>query len=164
MSQSSDTRSVGRAIGLRVLALHAWLYEHSDGRVGHRLIGLPTLLLRTTGRRSGLTRTNALIYVSDGDRYVVVASAGGADRPPGWLLNLQGDPSVEIQIGRRRQAAVAEVVAPDDADFERLWSMADANNRGRYTSYQARTARKIPVVVLSPSPATNPDRRSHLAG
>ena len=67
----------------RVLHAHQWIYEHTDGLLGHRLLlGNPTLLLRTTGRQSGLTRTNALSYVRDGDAYLVVASNGGRPRRP----------------------------------------------------------------------------------
>lgn len=69
------------------LKVHQKLYELSDGLVGHRMLGVPTLLLRTTGARSGQTRTNGLVYARDGDRYLVVASKGGADTAPGWLFN-----------------------------------------------------------------------------
>ena len=65
--------------------VHAELYERTDGRVGHNMIGVPTLLLRTTGRKSGATRTNALVYARDGDAYLLVASNGGSDRNPAWL-------------------------------------------------------------------------------
>ena len=73
--------------------LHEQLYKRTDGRLGHRMIGVPTLLLRTTGRRSGATRTNGLVYARDGDDYLVVASNGGADRPPAWLHNLRANPA-----------------------------------------------------------------------
>ncbi len=63
-----------------VLKFHQLVYERSGGRVGHRMIGVPTLLLRTQGRRSGATRTNALVYAMDGNDYVLVASNGGADQ------------------------------------------------------------------------------------
>src|ERR671919_835924 len=99
----------------QVLRVHEKLYIASDGRVGHRMIGVPTLLLRTTGRRSGATRTNGLVYARDGDDSLVVPSNGGADRAPAWLHNLQANPSVEIQIGRKRQPATARVI--DTTDF-----------------------------------------------
>jgi F420H(2)-dependent quinone reductase len=135
----------------RVLAIHQQLYERSDGRIGHRMLGTPTLLLRTKGRRSGATRTNALVYAAEGSDYVVVASKGGDDHPPAWLLNLTAEPNVEIQIGRSRRPASARVVAREDPDFERLWRLVNANNSDRYDGYQAKTARQIPVVVLTPS-------------
>jgi deazaflavin-dependent oxidoreductase (nitroreductase family) len=132
------------------LRVHAFLYERSDGRVGHRLLGVPTLLLRTTGRRSGQTRTNALVYATDGDRYLVVPSNGGADNAPGWLHNVRAQPSVEIQLGRERRPVRAEVIEREDPDFARLWKAVNDNNAGRYDGYQERTARPIPVVALAP--------------
>ena len=98
------------SITSQVLRVHEKLYIASDGRVGHKMIGVPTLLLRTTGRRSGATRTNGLVYARDGADYLVVPSNGGADRAPAWLHNLQADPAVEIQIGRDRQPATARVI------------------------------------------------------
>jgi deazaflavin-dependent oxidoreductase (nitroreductase family) len=135
----------------RVLTVHQMLYERSGGRVGHRLLGTPTLLLRTTGRRSGAQRTNALVYLADDGNYVVVASKGGDDHPPAWLLNLAAEPSVEVQLGRERRPATARVLGPDDADYERLWRQVNENNSGRYDGYQAKTERRIPLVVLTPS-------------
>ena len=135
----------------QVLRVHEKLYIASDGRVGHRMIGVPTLLLRTTGRRSGATRTNGLVYARDGDDYLVVASNGGADRAPAWLHNLKANPVVEIQVGRTRQPATARVVDPADPDYARLWQIVNENNRDRYSEYQKNTARPIPVIALSPS-------------
>ncbi|HEX8976147.1 MAG TPA: nitroreductase family deazaflavin-dependent oxidoreductase [Solirubrobacteraceae bacterium] len=135
----------------RLLRLHEQLYERSDGRIGHRLIGVPTLLLRTTGRRTGATRTNGLVYARDGEDYLVVASNGGADRPPGWLHNLRANPDVELQIGRERRPGTARIVEPADPDFGRLWRIVNENNHDRYSAYQKQTARRIPVVVIAPS-------------
>jgi F420H(2)-dependent quinone reductase len=133
-----------------VLRVQGFLYERSDGLIGHRILGVPTLLLRTTGRRSGKTRTNALVYATDGGRYLVVPSNGGADRPPAWLYNLQAQPSVQVQIGRRRQRANASVIGSEDPDFPRLWKAVNDNNKDRYDGYQRSTARPIPVVALTP--------------
>lgn len=115
------------------------------------MLGTPTLLLRTTGRRSGAERTNALVYLADDGSYVVVASKGGDDRPPAWLLNLTADADVEVQLGRERRRATARVLAKDEPDYERLWPLVNENNGGRYDRYQAMTARPIPLVVLTPS-------------
>jgi len=135
----------------RVLQIHERIYQGTDGRLGHHLIGVPTLLLRTTGRRTGATRTNALVYARDGDDYLVVASNGGSERPPAWLYNLKADPQVEIQVGRRRQAGRARVIEASEDDYARLWTIVNANNRDRYAAYQEQTSRPIPVVALSPS-------------
>jgi F420H(2)-dependent quinone reductase len=134
----------------QILRIHERLYERTDGRVGHRLIGVPTLLLRTTGRRSGATRTNGLVYAQDGTDYLVVASNGGADRHPAWLHNLRANSEVEIQIGRDRQKGKARIAGRSDPDFERLWAIVNENNRDRYTAYQRRTGREIPVVAITP--------------
>jgi F420H(2)-dependent quinone reductase len=135
----------------QVLRLHEQIYKRTDGRVGHRMIGVPTLLLRTTGRRSGATRTNGLVYARDGDDYLVVASNGGADQPPAWLHNLRANPDVEIQVGRERQKGTARTVEPADSDYERLWTIVNENNRDRYRAYQELTDRPIPVVVVTPA-------------
>ncbi len=133
-----------------VLQVHEKLYKATDGRVGHRLLGVPTLLLSTTGRRSGATRTISLVYARDGGDYLVVASKGGSDQPPAWLLNLKAKSEVEIQVGRERQKAVCKVVEPSDPDYARLWKIVNEKNGDRYTAYQKETARPIPVVVITP--------------
>ena len=134
----------------QVLAVHQLLYERSGGRVGHRMLGTPTLLLRTTGRRSGAQRTNALVYLADEGSYVVVASKGGDDKPPAWLLNLTAQPNVEVQIGRQRRAATARVLQRGEDGYERLWRLVNDNNNGRYDGYQAKTERPIPLVIITP--------------
>lgn len=141
---------VVKAIGVRVLKVHQLVYERSGGRIGHRLAGTRSLLLRTVGAKTGQLRTNALTYVKDGADYVVVASMGGAPRSPGWYHNLRAAPDVEIQVGTKRIPVTARAVLPGDADRDRLWQLADENNEGRYRAYQKQTSRPIPVVVLSP--------------
>ncbi len=134
-----------------LLTVHQRLYERSGGRVGHRLIGVPSALLRTTGRRTGQTRTSALVYARDGGNYLVVASNGGSGRPPGWLFNIEAKPDVELQVGRQQFRARARIVRPDDSDYPRLWDAVNKNNHGRYHRYQAKTSRQIPVVVITPT-------------
>ena len=128
----------------QMLRVHEALYKGTDGRIGHKMIGVPTLLLRTTGRRSGATRTNGLVYARDGNDYLVVPSNGGADKPPAWLHNLVANPEVEIQIERDRQKGTARVVEPSDPDYERLWKIVNDNN-------QKQTSRPISVVAVTPS-------------
>ena len=131
------------------LRLHQAIYERTDGRIGHRLVGVPSLILRTTGRRSGLTRTAVLAYGRDGDRYVVVASNGGQDQPPAWLHNVRANPDVEIQVGRRRAAGRARIVEAGDPDYPRFWRLVNEVNHGRYDGYQRLTERPIALVVLT---------------
>lgn len=132
----------------QVLRVHERIYKATDGRIGHRMIGVPTLLLRTTGRRSGAVRTNALVYARDGEDYLVVPSNGGAGRPSSWLYNLEANPEVEVQIGRDRRKGKARVVGPSDESYERLWKVVNANNRDRYSAYQKMTTRPIPIVAI----------------
>jgi deazaflavin-dependent oxidoreductase (nitroreductase family) len=146
---------------VNLLTVHQRLYQLSGGRVGHRLIRLRFLLLRTTGRRSGQPRTVVLAYARDADGparadhhradYLLVASNNGSDRPPGWLFNITGDPHVEIQDGTRRTGATARIVSPGDPGYDRLWQLVNDHNHGRYRGYQARTSRPIPVVVVTPT-------------
>jgi deazaflavin-dependent oxidoreductase (nitroreductase family) len=133
------------------LRVHERIYKATDGRLGHRMIGVPTLLLRTTGRRSGATRTNGLVYARDGDDYLVVPSNGGADRPPAWLHNMRAHPDVEVQVCRKRSKGTASEVEPADPDYDRLWKIVNENNKDRYTAYQKMTSRPIPVVVVKPA-------------
>jgi deazaflavin-dependent oxidoreductase (nitroreductase family) len=147
-------------IVLWLLRLHQALYEATDGRIGHHLLGVPALLLRTTGRRTGRSRTSSLVYARDGEDYVVVASLGGSHRAPGWLHNVRARPQVGVQVGRHRFPAVATVVERGGEDYDRLWRLVNQVNSGRYDRYQARTARPIPVVRLSPArpaPGRPPD-------
>ena len=114
------------------------------------MIGVPTLLLRTTGRRSATQRTNALVYARDGNAYVLVASNGGDDSPPGWLFNVRAKPEVEIQVAKTKMAGTARVLEPGDQDYERLWRLVNDNNHNRYDGYQSKTSRPIPLIVVSP--------------
>ncbi len=133
------------------LRFHGWAYQRSDGRVGHRMIGVPTLLLETTGRRSGRPRINALVYARDGSAYVLVASNGGSDKPPAWLLNLRSQHQVQIQVGRNRRPARAVVVEHGEVEYDRLWRLVNQANHDRYVGYQRLTKRPIPLVVVNPS-------------
>lgn len=133
----------------QVLKVHERLYKATDGRVGHGMIGVPTLLLRTTGRKSGATRINALVYARNGEDYLLVASNGGAPKHPAWLHNLRANPDVEIQVGRKRRPGRARIVEPSDPDYERVWRIVNENNKDRYTAYQEQTSRPIPVVAVT---------------
>jgi len=134
-----------------LLTVHQWLYENSDGRIGASLGGRPMLLLRTVGRRTREPRTAALLYVREGDAYVVIASKGGAPHHPAWFHNLIAQPDVEIQVGRERMPVRARVAEGEER--ARLWTRADEVNQGQYAVYQSRTSRVIPVVVLEPRAA-----------
>jgi deazaflavin-dependent oxidoreductase (nitroreductase family) len=134
-----------------ILDVHEKVYKATDGRIGHKVLGVPCLLLRTEGRRSGKTRTNGLVYAKDGGDYVVVASKGGDPKHPAWFHNLKANPEVGIQVGRRRQKAQARIVESADPDYDRLWKLVNENNKDRYDAYQEKTERPIPIVVITPA-------------
>jgi deazaflavin-dependent oxidoreductase (nitroreductase family) len=128
--------------------LHVFLYQSTHGLIGHRIpFAPPMLLLDHVGARSGRLRTSPLAYVRDGDAYVVVASKGGHPRHPGWFHNLRAHPETTIQVGSRRLAVRARVAGPEER--ARLWPRAVAV-WGPFESYQRRTARQIPLVILEP--------------
>ncbi len=130
-----------------VWRLHRWVYRRSGGRVGGRLLGLPMLLLTTTGRRSGHPHTTALTYLTEGAHYAVVASNGGAPQHPAWLHNLRAFPEAQIQVGSTVYPVQAREAV--GAERERLWNRMVQLYAG-YKGYQARTTRQIPVLVLEP--------------
>lgn len=134
-----------------MLHVHREIYVRSQGRLGKSLLGVPSLLLTVPGRTSGTPQTVALVYATDGDAYVVVASNGGNDRNPDWFENLRHTPSVEIQIGRERTTVVADVIDRNDRRYERLWRLVNEHNHGRYYRYQHATSRPIPLVTLRPA-------------
>ena len=127
---------------------HVRRYRETGGEDGYEWNGAPTLLLTTTGRRSGQPRTAPLIFARDGDDYLVVASVGGMPKHPAWYLNLQADPSAQIQV----KAEVRDVIARTATDEEkpRLWRIVN-EVWPNYDTYQSRTDRVIPVVVLTPA-------------
>lgn len=126
---------------------HVERYRETDGEEGHEWQGTTVLLLTTTGRLSGAERTAALIYQRYGDDYLVVASNGGG-AAPGWFLNLQADPVVSVQIKSDHLTARARVAT--DEEMPALWRIMTATGVP-YDAFQAKTDRRIPVVVLEPS-------------
>jgi deazaflavin-dependent oxidoreductase (nitroreductase family) len=141
--------SISDSVFRAVLNAHQALYERTDGRIGENLFGTKALLLRTKGRKSGQVRTAALTFSPDGDRYLVVASKGGAPEPPAWLLNLRADPNPEIQVGRKRSGADVTIIESGDPDYARVWKIVNDGNSQRYEAYQRKTERPIPVVALT---------------
>ena len=142
---------VGRLLFRAFVKVHVALYRARGGRLGGRLgKGVPVLLLTTTGRKTGKRRTTPLLYVEQGDRYVVVASVGGAPSHPAWYLNLRSNPAATIQVGGRKLAVTAESAGPGER--APLWSPL-TQMWPRYDDYQAKTRREIPVVILARSAA-----------
>ena len=131
--------------------LPGWIAEHmkkylaTNGADGHIWNGVPTLLLTTTGSKSGAARTLPLIYGRDGGRYLVVASRGGAPDHPGWYKNLVAQPKVQVQVVADKFPARAS--SAKGAERKRLWEIM-RKIWPAYDEYQTKTSREIPVVIL----------------
>jgi F420H(2)-dependent quinone reductase len=122
------------------------VYRRSNGRLGGKMEDLPVLILHTVGRKSGKVRQSPLLHIRDGEDYVVVGSRGGSDAPPAWWLNLQAMPEATVEIkGSRRQVFAREATAAERAAY---WPQLTAGYPF-YDDYQERTARELPVIVLS---------------
>lgn len=129
---------------------HIRAYVESNGNEGHMWRGVPTLLLTTTGRKSGELRRTALIYGRDADDYVIVASKGGAPSNPLWYENLVAQPKVTIQVGAEIFDCVASTYEESDVGGEHrqiVWDSLVAIWPG-FAEYQTKTARRIPLVRL----------------
>ena len=131
-----------------VNTLHRSLFKATSGRIGGRIMGMPALILHTTGRKSGQPRTTMLTapIVEDG-RVVLVASYGGDDREPTWALNLRANPEVEVTMDGATKPMTAHVASAEEK--AELWPRVTAAYKG-YAGYQTKTERDIPLVILEP--------------
>ncbi len=126
---------------------HVQRYQETNGEVGYLWNGAPTLLLTTKGRKTGKYRTTPLIFARDAERYLIVASQGGAPTHPLWYLNLQETPEVTVQVKGEVFRALAETA--DASEKPRLWKLV-TETWPNYDVYQERTERVIPLVTLQP--------------
>jgi deazaflavin-dependent oxidoreductase (nitroreductase family) len=132
----------------RLAGAHARLYRLTNGVIGHRVPGLaPMLLLDHVGAKTGIKRTTPLNYVEDPPDLVLVASKAGYPRHPAWYHNLRTNPNATVQVGAERRAVRARVASAEER--ARLWPKAVAAYSG-YRTYQERTEREIPLVILEP--------------
>ena len=153
-SGPSAARTTLKVIG----TLHRLLYRCSGGRIGGTLRGGPVLLLTTTGRKTGQERTWPLCYLpASGDELVLVASAGGAPRHPAWYSNLRADPRVSIRLGGRSTKMVARTA--EESERARLWERI-VQQYPVVSSYQRKSGREIPVVILRAATWQNIEGRS----
>lgn len=120
-------------------------FRANGGQVTGIFAGRPLLLLTTTGRKSGAPRTMPLVYSTDGDRLVVIASKGGAPTNPDWYYNLVANPEVTVELGAETFQARATVA--EGAERERLYDQ-QAATMPAFAEYKQKTTREIPVVVL----------------
>ena len=124
---------------------HIDRYEATGGEEGHEWQGTQTLILTTTGRKSGEPRKAPLIYGEHDGDYLVVASKGGAPQPPAWYVNLKEQPEVQVQVRDETFTARARDATPDEQP--ELWKIM-VGEWPAYDEYQTKTDRQIPVVVL----------------
>jgi deazaflavin-dependent oxidoreductase (nitroreductase family) len=127
-------------------AEHVRVYRETGGARGYHWRGAKILLLTTTGRKSGEERTTPLIHERDGDRWVVIASKGGAPDHPAWYKNLEAAPEATIEVEDDKVPVVATTAEGDER--RRLWSLL-TESWPAYDDYQRKTDREIPVVVLT---------------
>jgi deazaflavin-dependent oxidoreductase (nitroreductase family) len=123
-------------------------FRQNDGKVAGMFDGKAMILVHHVGAKSGEARIAPLVYLPDGDRFVVFASKGGAPENPGWYHNLKAHPETEVEVGGSRYAVVAEEATGDER--ERLYA-AQVAVEPQFGDYQEKTDRKIPVIVLKPT-------------
>jgi deazaflavin-dependent oxidoreductase (nitroreductase family) len=120
-------------------------FRANAGKVGGQFAGAPMLLLTTTGAKSGQLRTSPMVYTTDGDHMIVIASKGGAPTNPAWFHNLVANPIVTVERGTEQFQARATV--PETAERDCLFNQVATIMPG-FAEYQRNTTRQIPVVVL----------------
>ena len=126
-------------------------FRRNHGKVGGSWEGAPLLLLNHTGARTGIARVNPVMYLKDGNRYLVFASKGGADTNPDWYHNLRAHPHIKIEVEDEILAVhVEEIKGPERDRFYALQS----SRYPRFADYQKKTKRIIPVFALTPESAT----------
>ncbi len=120
-------------------------FRANDGKVGGPFEGAPMLLLTTTGAKSGKQHTTPLVFLPDGDRWIIFASAAGAPKHPAWYHNLVAHPNVTVEVGKERLAATATVLTSPERE-EKYASIVKL--MPNFAEYQAKTTRQIPVIAL----------------
>jgi deazaflavin-dependent oxidoreductase (nitroreductase family) len=130
-------------------AVHRGLVKLSGGRLGWQASNMPVVRLTTIGRKTGLPRSVMLTSpVQEGDAVVVVASRGGDDQPPLWLLNIQAGPDVEVSVQGKPAVPMRARVATSE-ERARMWPKITADHKN-YADYQTKTDREIALVLLEP--------------
>src|SRR6266566_4616263 len=127
-----------------ILKVMVFLYNVSGGRIGGKMGKAPVLLLTTTGRKTGKQRTLPLIYIMDGSAYVITASAGGADKHPGWFFNIRSNPQATIQVKDKHIKVTAEIAGPEK-------KTEDARNNGSFKKRKPRSTLPCSLYVVTSS-------------
>jgi deazaflavin-dependent oxidoreductase (nitroreductase family) len=144
---SRFSNSLG-ANGLRLVGkLNAPIYRLTRGRVGGKLGKAPILLLTTTGRKSGEQRTAPVLYLADGDSFVVINTNAGNEKTPAWSLNLRANPEAEVEVGRRKVQVRARLA--EGGERADLWRRHSEQYSG-WDYYESKLDRAVGVFVLEP--------------
>lgn len=154
LDRRSEESEMAATILKRVMkaanGMHVALYRTSRGRFANRIANLPILLITTYGRKSGKAYTNPVVYIKDGEDYLVSATVGGADWDPAWYLNLKQRPEAEIQVGGG--ALKVRAAFEEGEARKRLYErFKEASNN--FVKYEEKTTRVLPVIRLIPMPA-----------
>jgi deazaflavin-dependent oxidoreductase (nitroreductase family) len=139
---------LNKRINRAFVRANVYLYRRSRGRITGRFMGMDVLLITTIGRKTGISRTNAVTYLWDSGRFVVCAAYGGEIVHPAWYLNLMAVPRATVDIGMEQLEVTAEVL-PDGPERDRLWGRL-AQATPMYGRYQTMTSRLFPIVLLTP--------------
>ena len=134
--------------------LHVALYRMSDGKFASKIANLPILLITTFGRKSGKPHTNPVVYVKDGQDYLVSATNGGSDTDPGWYLNLKTRPEAKIEVGDT--AFNVRAVITESEERTRLYEKFKAASNN-FVKYEQGTSRVLPVIRLTPTDISQKD-------
>ncbi len=130
------------------MRLQVYFYRRSGGKRMNRVRGMPILILTTIGRKSGKHRVTPVMYIQDGDNYVVTASNNGAKENPGWFANMQADPKIKIEVDGTTKNVIARKANSEEK--ARLWPQL-IQQAPFFEGYQKKTKRELPMVVLEPT-------------
>ncbi len=121
-------------------------FRANEGKVGGHFKEMTLLLLHTTGAKSGQDRLNPVAYLADGERYLIIASKGGAPTHPSWYHNIVAHPEVTIEVGAEKFRVLAEVV--QEPERTQLFNQVSSKYTG-FAEYEKKTSRVIPVIALT---------------
>ena len=139
---------IGKWIFKQFMRFQIFMYRRSGGKTMGYLRGMPVLLLTTVGRKTGKQRVTPVMYIRDGDNYVITASNMGADKHPSWFVNLQANPQATIEVGNMTRSVMAHQANPEEK--KRLWAQL-VERAPFFEGYKKKTTRDIPMVILQPT-------------
>ncbi len=141
------TKTINLYIRFLFIYIHNYVYIFTKGSIGKTIFGRPCLILFSKGAKTGLERKNVLAFMKESNSFCIVASNGGRENNPGWYHNLKANPQCVIQIGKIKYTGTAAQIFDDE--YIDWWKKMDHMNDGGYTSYQKRTSRKIPLILIN---------------